>query len=410
MPCSAYHVATIFVTTDTGGIPSLDRLTESGCTTASLAPRYTVASWLAVLIAVPRANFPHNGVDFPTSRPTGRFSNGYNGIDFLVFHKSIRPERNQLTLRLASPPHLAAQPAVADTEDFVLTLFQLACLSALNMGFKRSPPAFLAVANKTNKQILSGFIGVNFASAGSGILDTTGSSIIPLSKQVEQFTTVQGNISARIGKGAADTVLSRSLFVVSTGGNDLFAFFSRNSTPTAAEGKRFVANLVALFQNHVKVLYVVGARKVAVIDVPPIGCCPYPRSMHPLGACIDVLNELARGFNKGVKDAMRGLGASMPGLKYSVGSSHAVVQSIMKHPQKLGFKEVTTACCGSGKFNGASGCTPNATLCDNRHEYLFWDLLHPTHATSKLAAAAIYNGSLHFAAPINFRQLAEDQY
>jgi hypothetical protein len=33
--------------------------------------------------AVPRANFPHNGVDFPTSRPTGRFSNGYNGIDFL---------------------------------------------------------------------------------------------------------------------------------------------------------------------------------------------------------------------------------------------------------------------------------------------------------------------------------------
>jgi hypothetical protein len=33
--------------------------------------------------AVPRANFPHNGVDFPTSRPTGRFSNGFNGVDFL---------------------------------------------------------------------------------------------------------------------------------------------------------------------------------------------------------------------------------------------------------------------------------------------------------------------------------------
>jgi hypothetical protein len=33
--------------------------------------------------AVPRANFPHNGVDFPTSRATGRFSNGYNGVDFL---------------------------------------------------------------------------------------------------------------------------------------------------------------------------------------------------------------------------------------------------------------------------------------------------------------------------------------
>jgi phospholipase/lecithinase/hemolysin len=35
---------------------------------------------------VPRANFPHNGVDFPTARPTGRFSNGYNGVDFLGKH------------------------------------------------------------------------------------------------------------------------------------------------------------------------------------------------------------------------------------------------------------------------------------------------------------------------------------
>nr|ACN27875.1 unknown [Zea mays] len=105
---------------------------------------------------------------------------------------------------------------------------------------------------------------------------------------------------------------------------------------------------------------------------------------------------------------MHGLGVSFQGLRYSVGSSHAVVQSIMKHPQRLGFKDVTNACCGSGRFNGKSGCTPNATLCDNRHQYLFWDLLHPTHAASKIAAAAIYNGSLHFAAPMNFRQLAED--
>ena len=194
-----------------------------------------------------------------------------------------------------------------------------------------------------------------------------GSSIIPLSQQMEQFATVQRNISARISQGAAGAVLSRSLFLLSTGGNDLFAFFARNSTPSDGDARRFVANLVSLYQNHVKVgrsppsqhdppekitpaktknvrprrggfqaLYVLGARKFAVIDVPPIGCCPYPRSLHPLGACIDALNELARGFNKGLRDAMRGLGSSFQGLKYSVGSSHAVVQSIMKHPQRLG--------------------------------------------------------------------------
>lgn len=29
------------------------------------------------------ANFPPNGIDFPYSRPTGRFSNGLNSADFL---------------------------------------------------------------------------------------------------------------------------------------------------------------------------------------------------------------------------------------------------------------------------------------------------------------------------------------
>ena len=33
--------------------------------------------------SIPRADFPHNGVDFPGGRPTGRFSNGLIGADFL---------------------------------------------------------------------------------------------------------------------------------------------------------------------------------------------------------------------------------------------------------------------------------------------------------------------------------------
>lgn len=30
-----------------------------------------------------KANFPHNGVDFPTGKATGRFSNGKNTADYL---------------------------------------------------------------------------------------------------------------------------------------------------------------------------------------------------------------------------------------------------------------------------------------------------------------------------------------
>lgn len=34
-------------------------------------------------LSITKADFPHNGVDFPTKKPTGRFSNGKNAADFL---------------------------------------------------------------------------------------------------------------------------------------------------------------------------------------------------------------------------------------------------------------------------------------------------------------------------------------
>ncbi|MFS7963592.1 putative triacylglycerol lipase [Helianthus anomalus] len=33
-------------------------------------------------LSIARANFAHNGIDFPTGKPTGRFSNGKNAADF----------------------------------------------------------------------------------------------------------------------------------------------------------------------------------------------------------------------------------------------------------------------------------------------------------------------------------------
>lgn len=34
-------------------------------------------------LSLAKANFPHNGIDFPTGEATGRFSNGKNVADFL---------------------------------------------------------------------------------------------------------------------------------------------------------------------------------------------------------------------------------------------------------------------------------------------------------------------------------------
>ncbi|CAM0944257.1 unnamed protein product [Alopecurus aequalis] len=307
------------------------------------------------------------GIDFPQSRATGRFSNGYN---------------------------------VADS------------ISRL-LGFKRSPPAYLSLTPQTSQQILRGFRGANYASGGSGILDTTGNTLT-LTKQVELFaatkskmTEYNGGNKSSVSVAAIDALLSKSLFLISDGGNDMFAFMTQNRT--AADAPSFYADLLTNYTQHVQTLYTLGARRFGIVDVPPIGCVPAVRAKSPTGetACVPSANALAKGFNDALANTMEKLAAALPGMKYSVGSSYNLVTFFTAQPEVAGFKNVNSACCGGGRLGVQTGCVPNATYCGNRNDHLFWDGVHGTQATSIKGAKAIFAApvKLGFAAPINFKQL-----
>uniref|UniRef100_A0A0E0CR94 AAA+ ATPase domain-containing protein n=1 Tax=Oryza meridionalis TaxID=40149 RepID=A0A0E0CR94_9ORYZ len=318
------------------------------------------------------------GIDFPHSRPTGRFSNGYNVADFI----------------------------------------------AKLVGFKRSPPAYLSLTPQTSRQLMRGYRGANYASGGSGILDTTGTTVVTLTKQIEYFAATKSKMmangggdgnsssaSASASASAIDDLLSKSLFLISDGGNDLFAFL-RQSNRTPSQVPSFYADLLSNYTRHVQALYSLGARRFGIIDVPPIGCVPSVRVTSPSGAtrCVDAANDLARGFNSGLRSTMARLAGSgaLPGMRYSVGSSYKVVSYLTANPAAAGFKVVNSACCGGGRLNAQVGCVaPNSTYCGNRNGYLFWDGVHGTQATSRKGAAAIYSAppQMGFASPINFKQL-----
>ncbi|KAL6848533.1 hypothetical protein ACP4OV_021827 [Aristida adscensionis] len=317
--------------------------------------------------SIARADFPHNGVDFPGGKPTGRFSNGLIGVDFL----------------------------------------------AIDMGFSRSPPPYLSLianaasssdmmSNKTTAAVT----GVNFASGGSGVLDSTGTTI-SMSKQIEYFSDLKDQMATRLSADRVSALLSKSIFLISAGANDAFDFFSQNRSPDSTALQQFSEALISTYDSHVKTLYNLGARKFAVINVPLIGCCPYWRSQNPTGECIETLNQLAKSLNDGISNLFSSLSSEMKGMKYSIASSYELVSSLIENPQAAGFEEVKRACCGGGRFNAQEGCTPNSSCCSDRSKYLFWDLLHPTQATSKFAALAFYDGPAQFVSPKTFKQLVE---
>ena len=71
----------------------------------------------------------------------------------------------------------------------------------------------------------------------------------------------------------------------------------------------------------------------------------------------------------------------------------------------LGFVENRRACCGNGRFNGESPCTPNATLCSDRQHYIFWDKAHLTQAFYNLSMNIAYDDQHSNTIPINIRKL-----
>ena len=81
-----------------------------------------------------------------------------------------------------------------------------------------------------------------------------------------------------------------------------------------------------------------------------------------------------------------------------------------------GFANAVAACCGAppplnaldfcGKdYVYSNGTTIPYTLCGNREEYLYWDLIHPTHVGHKGLADNFWNGGKVEMFPLNIKEL-----
>ncbi|KAF7062381.1 hypothetical protein CFC21_068989 [Triticum aestivum] len=116
-----------------------------------------------------------------------------------------------------------------------------------------------------------------------------------------------------------------------------------------------------------------GARKIAIINVGLSGCLPVVRAHDARGACNDGVNELAAGFNGALKFFLADLAPRLPGLAYSLADGFAHRQALIANPQAAGFVNATSACCGSGRLGGEGGCLPTSNICGDSDGYVYWD-------------------------------------
>ncbi|KAI3682837.1 hypothetical protein L1987_83143 [Smallanthus sonchifolius] len=169
---------------------------------------------------------------------------------------------------------------------------------AKNLGFKDFIPPYTKVKRK---DVLN---GVNYASAGSGILDESGDNlgehfsfnkqILHHKKVISQIETLQGN------KTYTKDYLKKCLYTIHIGSND---YINNYFAPkTLHKRHKFSPNLFATIlinqlSQNLKWLYKLGARKFSVSGFGDIGCAPAEKRLFGnRNTCVKEINDALSMF------------------------------------------------------------------------------------------------------------------
>lgn len=279
------------------------------------------------------------------------------------------------------------------------------------LGLKSYSPPFLAPSTK-GTAILH---GVNYASGGSGILNSTGSIFIgrlSLDVQIDNFAQTRRELISMLGEKAAKELLKKSIFSVTMGSNDflnnyLVPILSTVLRATVSQ-EAFIDQLTVTFRGQLKRLYEMGVRKIIVTNVGPIGCIPYQRTINQVeeDQCAAFPNELAIEFNKRLRPLILELNANCKGATFVYANTYDIVEDIIKNYAQYGFESSDIACCGrGGTFRGIIPCGPTSRECGDHSKYVFWDPYHPTEASNIVMSKRLIDGGPNDVFPVNVRKL-----
>ncbi|KAK9663919.1 hypothetical protein RND81_14G006300 [Saponaria officinalis] len=238
-----------------------------------------------------KSNFEPYGRDFEGGRPTGRFCNG----------------------RVPS--------------DFVSEYF----------GLKKTVPAYL----DPNYGISDFATGVVFASAGTGYDNTTAAvlNVMPFWKEVELYKEYQQKLRDYVGETKANYIIKEAVYLVSIGTNDFLEnYYLLPTTRARYTVQQFEDHLLDSAREFVSQMYSLGARKISLSGISPMGCLPLERTVNfmEIEGCNEEYNNVALEFNGKLRDLIKNMNGEFVGLRLVLSNPYYILKKIIRNPSEYG--------------------------------------------------------------------------
>lgn len=202
----------------------------------------------------------------------------------------------------------------------------------------------------------------NFAFGGARTgFDNLGIASLPgLQQQIDDFTVA--NMSAN----------PNALYIVWAGTNDYLDSLSGN----VSDRTEAVANL----STAVTSLAAVGAKNIMVVNLPDLGDFPVTGGDSQVS---DYLSTALDAHNSDLTANLNSLSQRLsPDTNIIPLDVNSLFKRIISTPNEFGFTNVTDSCVGD--LSVVPIDVPTQPVVCKPDEFLFWDEVHPTTATSKL--------------------------
>lgn len=163
--------------------------------------------------------------------------------------------------------------------------------------------------------------------------------MIPLTKEIEYYKEYQQKLRDYIGVDKANDILSRAVYIMSMGTNDfLESYFLRPTLKIKYTVQEYEDHLVSIAKNFVEEIYSLGARKITLAGLPPMGCLPLERTIHfkAITKCNEYYNNVALEYNAKLKAMLDLLSTQLPAIQLYFSDPYYIILQMIQTPSQFG--------------------------------------------------------------------------